>query len=55
MKSIVLNCVFVFGSACIVGSAFLIAIPLGLFVLGCPLVAVSVHAQRKSEKVKRCY
>lgn len=53
MKSIALNGIFLIGSACIVASAFLIALPLGLVVLGCPLVAVSIHAQRKSEKVKR--
>jgi len=47
MKSIAFNILFLAGSSCIVVSAFLIAMPLGLFVLGCPLVAVSVHAQRK--------
>lgn len=52
MKSIALNLCFVIGSACIVGSAFMIAMPLGLFVLGCPLVAVSVHAQRKTKVAK---
>jgi hypothetical protein len=49
MKSIALNGIFLIGSACIVASAFLIALPLGLFVLGCPLVAVSVHSQRKTK------
>ena len=49
MKSIALNLLFIAGLACIVGSAFMIAIPLGLFVLGCPLVAVSIHAQKKSK------
>jgi len=52
MKSIALNLLFIAGSACIVGSAFMIAMPLGLFVLGCPLVAVSVHAQRKTKAKK---
>jgi hypothetical protein len=49
MKSIALNGIFLIGSACIVASAFLIALPLGLLVLGCPLVAVSVHSQRKTK------
>jgi hypothetical protein len=52
MKSIALNLLFIAGAACIVGSAFMIAMPLGLFVLGCPLVAVSVHAQRKTKAKK---
>jgi len=48
MKSFALNLVFVAGSACIVASAFIVSLPLGLFVLGCPLVAISVHVQRKA-------
>jgi hypothetical protein len=52
MKSILLNGLFVSGAGCIVSSAFLISLPLGLFVLGCPLVAVSLHIQRKTKKVK---
>ena len=52
MKSFALNLLFVIGSACIVGSAFMIAMPLGLFVLGCPLVAISVHAQRAIKVAK---
>ena len=49
MKSIAINFIFVAGAGCIVASAFMIAMPLGLFVLGCPLVAVSIHAQKKSK------
>jgi hypothetical protein len=52
MKSIALNSLFLIGASCIVSSAFLIALPLGLFVLGCPLVAISLHASRKTKKVK---
>jgi hypothetical protein len=52
MNSFVLNLLFLSGAACIVGAAFMIATPLGLFVLGCPLVAVSVHAQRKTKVAK---
>lgn len=49
MKSFALNTIFIAGASCIVASAFMIAMPLGLFVLGCPLVAVSIHAQKKSK------
>lgn len=48
MKSFALNSVFVIGSGCIIAAAFLVSLPLGLFVLGCPLVAISVHVQRKA-------
>jgi hypothetical protein len=48
MRSIVLNVMFVCGFACVVSSAFLLSIPLGLFALGCPLIAISVHAQLKA-------
>jgi hypothetical protein len=48
MKSVALNLVFVAGLACIIASAFIVALPLGLFVLGCPLIAISVHIQRRA-------
>jgi hypothetical protein len=48
MRSAILNLAFITGSACVVAAAFMVAVPLGLFALGCPLVAVSVHAQMKA-------
>jgi hypothetical protein len=48
MRSAILNLTFIAGSACVVVAAFMVAIPLGLLALGCPLIAVSVHAQMKA-------
>lgn len=48
MKSLALNLVFVLGAGCIVASAFMVSLPLGLFTLGCPLVALSIHIQGKA-------
>jgi hypothetical protein len=50
MRATILNLTFVAGSACVVAAAFMIAVPLGLLALGCPLIAVSIHAQMKAEK-----
>jgi uncharacterized membrane protein len=50
MKLFALNLVFIGGISAIVASAFMVAIPFGLFVLGCPLVAFSIHVQRKLVK-----
>jgi hypothetical protein len=47
MKSAILNTTFVTGLACVVSAAFMVAVPLGLLVLGCPLIALSLHAQMK--------
>jgi hypothetical protein len=47
MKTALINVVFLAGASCVVASAFLVSLPLGLLVLGCPLVAVSLHAARK--------
>lgn len=52
LKATFLNSIFLTGAGCIVGSAFMVALPLGLFVLGCPLVALALHIQLKSNKVK---
>ena len=48
MRSILLNVMFISGFACVVSSAFMLSIPLGLFAVGCPLIAISVHAQMKA-------
>ncbi len=47
MKTAAINLVFLTGASCVVAAAFMVSLPLGLLVLGCPLVAVSLHAQRK--------
>lgn len=48
MKSIMLNLMFVAGFSCVVASAFMLSTALGLFTLGCPLIAISIHAQLKA-------
>jgi hypothetical protein len=48
MKSIILNVTFIAGLACVVASAFMLSIPLGLFTLGCPLISFSIYAQLKA-------
>lgn len=45
MRSLALNTAFLGGLGCIVAAAFLVSTPLGLLVLGCPLVAFAVHMQ----------
>lgn len=50
MNAIILNAMFLAGSACVVASAFLVSIPLGLVVLGVPLVSISIHIQMKKAK-----
>ena len=50
MKLFALNLIFLGGVAAIVTSAFMVAIPFGLFVLGCPMVAFAIHVSRKLAK-----
>lgn len=49
-QSLVLNSVFLTGYLCCVMAAFLVAIPLGLVVLGVPMIAVSIYVQVKAVK-----
>jgi hypothetical protein len=50
MRSIVLNIVFLAGCSCVLWSAFLFSFQAGLFVLGVPLMALSLHLQGKVKK-----
>lgn len=50
MRSIMLNLVFLAGCACILWASFLLSFQVGLFVLGVPLMALSLHLQGKVKK-----
>lgn len=49
-QSLILNTVFLTGYLCCVSAAFLVALPLGLVVVGAPMVAVSIYVQMKAVK-----
>jgi hypothetical protein len=50
MRSVALNVLFIVGYGCCVASAFLVATPLGLLVLGLPMTLVAIHMQGKVVK-----
>lgn len=48
MKSVILNSMFLVGFSCVVSAAFMVSVPLGLVVFGCPLIAIPIHTQMKA-------
>lgn len=52
MKLVFLNVLFLAGCSAVVRAAFLVSESLGFFVLGIPLIMLSVHEIRQSAKHK---
>lgn len=50
MKSVALNLTFLVGCGCVLWAAFLWSFQCGLFVLGVPLMALSLHLQGRVKK-----
>ena len=46
MKSLAADTICIAGIGCIVAAGFMVYTPLGLVVLGAPLVALAIHMKR---------